>query len=75
MASKKKMEELRSEASAFESAPLESDSEASKKSPKRKIRGAKYEDTEVVDSATDVAEEVASKLKKKKKERSKHEPC
>ena len=72
MASKKKRDELRSEASAFQSAPLESDSEASKKSPKRKIRRAKYPDTEVFDSATDVAEEIAPKvIKKKKKETSK----
>ena len=72
MASKKKREELRSEASAFESTPLESDAEASKKSPKRKIRSARYQDTEVVDSATDVAEEVVPKLKKKKKEANKN---
>ena len=72
MASKKKSEELRSEASAFESAPMESESEASKNSPMRKIRRTKHGDTEVAESATDVVEEVVPKQRKKKKKPNKN---
>ena len=69
MASKKKREELRSE-SLLSRHPW--NRTASKKSPNRKIRRAKYQDTEVVDIATDVAEEVVLKIKKKKKEATKN---
>ena len=51
---------------------MKSDSEASKKSARRKIRRTKHGDTEVADSATDVVEEVVPKHRKKKKESNKN---